>query len=666
MYTVMRLIVLAIIFIIFPLVQVSYASAGASADARDLYYYRLGEKIPLRLSTERIAVRFRDTASAEKRRLLLRSVKVLSAAALSVRPASRAVVRLTLRKGTDAAGCLAAIRELNAGPDVRYAAPLLYPGKQAHPIALTDEFVVQIREGVSPGEIMAMNEEYGAEIVRTNPRDPNRYLMRVKTRSGLESLNAANAYYESGLASWSHPNYIPHRELRGLPNDPLIGEQWHLDNTGQGGGTPGADVDAVAAWDVTTGSSGIIIAVYDDGIDVDHEDLAANIAPGARNYGAGDPTDPRPRTTDENHGTAVAGVAAAVGNNAKGVAGIAYGCSILPLRWDTDTTVQDDADAIAYAAENADVMSNSWGYFFPPEVVITALEAAASSGRNGKGLPIFFASGNDSMSIDDINDIAALSSVIAVGATTNFDNRASYSNYGPSLDVVAPSSGGTLAISTTDRMGASGYNPSGNYTHADDYTGFGGTSSACPLAAGVAALVLSVDPDLTRDELKEILEDTADDLGDPGFDIYYGYGRVNARKAVDAARSSSPPSLFLTVSPRSGSISAPQEIRVNVEPIAGTPFDAWGVVYLPDGSTRSFDLDDPSALRKDCEPLATAVPSLPDGYAGILFSTDSLPAGSEGSYRIVVGLVPAGVSPSGPQDAIPGYVDEEVLTVEEP
>ncbi len=185
-------------------------------------------------------------------------------------------------------------------------------------------------------------------------------------------------------------------------------------------------------------------------------------------------------------------------------------------------------------------MSNSWGPDNDdtplPDATRAAIDYATTHGRGGKGTVIFFAAGN---SADDTvhDNYVSYSGVVAVAASNNFDERSSYSRFGAAIAVSAPSNGGSLGITTTDVTGQAGYS-SQNYTNS-----FGGTSSACPLAAGVAALVLSVNPNLTWSEVRDVLEHSADKIDTAngeydgsGRSIFYGFGRVNARAAVQLAQ----------------------------------------------------------------------------------------------------------------------------------
>jgi len=341
-----------------------------------------------------------------------------------------------------------------------------------------------------------------------------------------------------------------------LPNDPLFSSQWTLENVGQTGAQVDADADLPGAWNITLGSPDIVIAVLDNGVDTSHPDLHDNIVTGGWNFVDGNP-DPTPYAQYDNHGTLVAGVAAAIANSI-GVRGAAPNVKILPIKIATKTTLDNDgfasaqniANAIYYAAgrtrdglgtwHGADVIVCSWSYSGSPQDIQTITDAmtwAATQGRGGRGVPIFCASGNNAKSDPAVSFPASLASTIpgtiAVGASTDWDLHADYSQYGAALDLLAPSDGGNAGVTTTDRVGEEGQ------TTGDYYSQFGGTSAAAPLAAGVAALMLSVNSSLTAAQVRQILIESADKIGPQAYvngrNDYYGYGRLNAAAAVQAA-----------------------------------------------------------------------------------------------------------------------------------
>jgi len=348
--------------------------------------------------------------------------------------------------------------------------------------------------------------------------------------------------------------YFPVELKAAIPDDIFFANQWHLRN---GEGLPdvsGSDHAHVAeAWDILfqmdrIPGKGVKIGIIDDGFDHDHEDLSGIYLPGHDFYDGDD--QPLPGSQDA-HGTCCAGVIAAKTNNGKGVAGACPECKLIPIRMNFSGPTLDSIaiESFTFAADNgAHIISNSWG----PEDNMGSVDMSqplkdlvktlTTTGRNGKGIIILFAAGNGNESIED-DGFASNLDVFGIGATNASGIRSSYSDYGVSLDFMAPSSDSngysiTDGIYTTDNI-YKGYVPG---TMAGDTSGlyvfeFGGTSSSCPLAAGIAGLVLSANSALTRDEVYEIFKTTADKVGDDdydenGFSEYYGFGRINACKAV--------------------------------------------------------------------------------------------------------------------------------------
>jgi subtilisin family serine protease len=330
-----------------------------------------------------------------------------------------------------------------------------------------------------------------------------------------------------------------------VPNDSLYTTNWGHNNTGQGpgGGGSGWDSDAQLAWDQAQGygSSSIIIAIIDTGVDTAHPDL--RLVTGY-DYGDNDPN-PMDDSSKPGHGTACAGVAAAKANNGIGVAGIAGGCSVMPLKVansNGDLGFTAITNAITHAADNgARVISLSLGAeggTGEGDIPSTdyALEYAYS-----KGVVIFAATANSNASA--IAYPSNHNKVISVGASSPTGQRKSPSssdgeywwgsNYGidipdhqGSVDIMAPT-----ILPTTDITGSgNGYDINSDY-----YMWFNGTSCACPYAAGVAALILSLKPTLTPAQVWDIMKNSATDMtidGGAGWDRYTGYGMVNAHRAL--------------------------------------------------------------------------------------------------------------------------------------
>jgi subtilisin family serine protease len=362
-------------------------------------------------------------------------------------------------------------------------------------------------------------------------------------------------------------------EKRMTPNDPLFHDQWHLQNDGQGdpesvGGPTlsvvGVDGRVSEAWDVTTGSPETIIAVLDDGVNVLHPDLAPN-ALEPYNY----PEDWEGFFEGTpyldalgGHGTECAGVAAARGNNGIGVSGVCPNCSLLPaLLWDQaqgkeglptgGSFMASDAAMAQMFTDIVDrgaaVISCSWGIggedpnvesdptAWPslPTVTADAFDYAETDGRHGRGTVITFAAGNSNEDITN-DPYTSHAGIVGVAAVDDQGLKPYYSSWGATVDIGAPSNGGKNGITTVATSSEAATDPQYDYD-------FGGTSSACPFAAGVFGLVFSANPDLTAAQARQIVADSATKI-DPvwggwadGFSPYYGAGLVNAYRAVRMA-----------------------------------------------------------------------------------------------------------------------------------
>jgi subtilisin family serine protease len=432
------------------------------------------------------------------------------------------------------------------------------------------EAVIRVRPGTSERRLTQILKKHGYQIrtrnSRVKPELGQQYVVfhPHPKKAGAAVLTAANDWATMDEVIFATPNFVSqyHRAQGPAPNQ----EQWHLRNTANWAGqVNGEDVGALEAWKLTDGDPSITVAVVDDGIDVEHPNLKPNIR---QNPDPAEPQDvcgrdfyipddqadhfnPRPKNFNypydqmggnDIHGTACAGVVAAAGVNG-GAVGVAPGCKILPVKvWHADKLAADErvADAIRYAALHADVVSCSWFGSYSSDVEM-ALHDSKDLGRNGKGAVLVFASGN---AASGVAFPARNAEAMAVGASTDKALFASYSNQGPEQCVVAPSSGGVRNIFTTDvSLANRGFNPGDpNLGGADGLhtNTFGGTSSAAPLVAGVAALMLSVKPMLDRDAVREILQSTAQKIGKgynaKGRSDKFGYGRVDAAAAVAEAK----------------------------------------------------------------------------------------------------------------------------------
>lgn len=523
------------------------------------YYYAGAKKIKLQRLTDSFAVRYKPDTTSKAMELKLRADTYFADADERKELPNHRVVIVTVPHTRLAADTKNSIKKLETENDVEFVTPVFRESQSGLRMVATDEITVRFKDSVSQHDIDNFNQTNGVEVIKENRFIKKQFLLRVKNPA--ETLKIANLYQESDLTEFAEPNFITEARKAALPDDEYLGQQWHLHNTQQGSGLAGEDVSAEEAWEITEGLPQIVIAIIDDGVDIDHPDLKLNIwknpnesEPDVHGWDFyDDNNDPRPKKFtppyddlpgNDSHGTPCAGVAAAVGGNGSGVVGIAQHCKILPVKiFMADDLVPFNtlADAIRYAGQKADVLSNSWG--IPPSSdVEQAIKDVVQTGRGGKGTPVFVATGNDFSS--SIGFPARVPEAIAVGASTNQGTRSAYSNYGQGIDFVAPSSGGTRGIFTTDvSIPGRGFNvgtinagdAEGLYTNS-----FGGTSSATPLAAGIAALILSLNQELTWQDVRRYMRNTADKINQEngnymnGYSLEYGYGRVNAYRALDA------------------------------------------------------------------------------------------------------------------------------------
>ncbi len=460
------------------------------------------------------------------------------------------------------------------------------PGQPDSQYLITDTFFVKFEPKTPSQTIEQYIQDENLEVVQDLGQ--NTLLLRVTDATGRNPIKTANLAAARRDVQYAEPNLV--RLLQRfdfIPADELFSQQWHLHAPeDQAELVAGAGIFAPEAWEITQGSRDIVICVADDGFDLTHPDFQGegkvvgrlNAFDSNGNVFYTDDVLPK---GDDYHGTPCAGVALAEVNG-QGTVGVAPGCALLAVRFPLGF---DDAAMIQLfkrISREADIVSCSWGVG-PANAPLSQAFAdviadlVRTGGRRGKGLVICVAAGNNNCPVKDLNNtqtyqylhpffglisysgpierwIAAHPDVITVSGCTSFKTRAAYSSWGQEIWVCAPTNNfddltyetlpGRGIVTTDNETLGEDFTPNSRYTDR-----FGGTSSATPTVAGVCGLVLSRNPQLTALEVKEILKQTADKdlkiksdtpVNVPGdfdnhFSPWYGYGKVNAFKAVKAA-----------------------------------------------------------------------------------------------------------------------------------
>ena len=494
-------------------------------------------------------------------------------------------------KGVDAQ-----LDEVRKKDEILVGSHVYYAEGSHKPIIPTGEILIGFQEETDESEQQLVLDEFYLDLVER--RSDHLIIAKVSDKSP-NPLKVAQFLQKISLVKLVEPDLdtpLDEYDFR-PPGDTLLAHQWQLRNTGRIVDSShstkwGADAKVVDAWARmgNMGSSNVVIAVVDNGFDLTHPDLSGKVYKPydfwtrSSNLYSGDP-----RFV---HGTPCASLALAASNGV-GMVGVAPNAKFMPVSG-TSFSWRATEDIFDYCVRNgADIISCSWGTIDPANSLNSlkeqAITKAAKQGRNGKGCVILFAVGNDDK--DFVSYYAAHPDVIAVAACTSQDQYARYSNRGRQVSVCAPSNGdwpliaarswwdkGDSRFTGEQRFWADGRSRGDRYMH------FGGTSGATPIVAGICALMLSVNPDLTSREIKQILKDTADKIGNPseylnGHSYRYGYGRVNADRAVaeairrrTTAGATPPPTPVASTEPASTPPSGFFKVEANQEKPKG-----WGV-----------------------------------------------------------------------------------------
>ena len=413
----------------------------------------------------------------------------------------------------------------------------------------TDEVIVKFKSNVSGFAIQNLNRLYNTKIIEQINSFENTYLISLNPNSIDNVFEVSGKYSITQFVEFAQPNFIRVGMLLAeefetvppyVPNDTMIPNMWHIRNTGNNIpdsvlGTPGCDMNMIKAWDITTGNPNVLIAIVDTGIDTNHTDLRDNLCDRTLWYDAYD-NDQKPY--DEHyHGTGVSGTALAVGNNIQGTAGVAFNCRVMPVRVFGPFPAAATTDLILGKGLNwawtrgAAIINCSWGGGIPTPFITHAIQNAVNYGRNNMGTIVFGGAGNDDTDI--VIYPASMPEVIGVGGLSPCNERKSPTScdtkgghgtdwgacYGNNLSLVAP----TTYIYTTTLFGGWGLGS--------------GTSVASPLAAGVGALMLSKNINLSGDSVRMIIERTAKKVGNYSYNVMkenglwnyeMGYGRIDA------------------------------------------------------------------------------------------------------------------------------------------
>jgi len=452
---------------------------------------------------------------------------------------------------------------------IRYAGRVLKDQQTGTVTIYTENFFIQFSPDCSSAECKALIQGFGLQLKEELGFAPNAFFVEAPEGTGLKIFEIAATIIKHPKVQLAHPELVQQKSSKAIHP-----QQWHLQETMVNRSTVRAHIEVEKAWQHTKGEK-VTIAVIDDGVDVDHEEFQSPGKIVAPRDTIVNRNDARPKFSTEKHGTACAGVACADGLHQ--ASGVAPAAKLMPIR-SGGLGSMAEAKAFQWAADQgADVISCSWGprdglwsdpndplhtrFYHLPDSSRLAIDYAVDKGRSGKGCAIVWAAGNGNEDVK-FDAYASNPKVITVAASNDRNMRSVYSDYGqavwccfPSNDLPNPQTGRpaprTNGIWTTDRSNEKGYNP-GNMPNPfqgdplGNYIGtFGGTSSACPGVAGVLALMLSINPDLDWFTLKQLVRWSCDRIDnqpgvydDTGHSLFYGYGKINALKAVLNAKSS--------------------------------------------------------------------------------------------------------------------------------
>jgi subtilisin family serine protease len=392
------------------------ASDKEQAASGAAFYYYGERRIRLERSGTEVVVGF-DAAQAVAVEEAVRALLPQATLRPGAGDARRSYSVVTLDAVASTMSSDAAAGQLSGVGALDFVAPVFRDPVSGAKLLPTDEIIVKAKGALTADGLAVALQAFDVSVDRQLRGADDEFVLRVGPDTDV--IQRARQIHESGVVAWAEPNFVQEYRKSSTPNDPRYSQMWHLLNTGQGpnGGNTGADIAAPSAWDIEVGNSSVVIAIVDDGVDLAHEDLAPNLfvnpgeIPGngfdddqngfvddVRGWDfAGNDSNASPTSSPENHGTAVAGIAAARGNNGIGITGVCQRCSLLPVKVvNGQQFVSTDrlAEALRYAASFADIINNSWGGGAPSATLESALQFAATFGRHGRGTVVFSAAGN--------------------------------------------------------------------------------------------------------------------------------------------------------------------------------------------------------------------------------------------------------------------------------
>jgi subtilisin family serine protease len=450
--------------------------------------------------------------------------------ARGVLPTSRAASSTTAASPsqTDASSVHNLLTSLlnNGDPTVEFVSPV-FRDQRGDPIIVTPTILIGFEQDVAAQERASLRASVpeGAQLQKLEFPQPNDERWQIQSQDGFAVLSRANALALTPGVAYAEPDMIVTGHANLVPTDPSFGQSWGLQNTGQSvagqsGGQVGFDMKATSVWDITLGSPSVIVLILDVGVQQDHPDINQVTGKDFTTDAASNPNG-GPFGVYDNHATWVAGCISGRINNGLGTAGIAPGVKVASARCyitqaDGSFFFQPSwvVDALNWGQSIGARVSNNSNIY---DMTFSAIESAYASTR-ASGMVHFAAAGNDGTS--SIGYPASIPAVNAVTAANRFGQRSSFSQYGTGLKFIAP---GEL-IFTTDRTGADSV--------SGDYAFVSGTSFASSYAAGVAALIVSQNPSFTAADVESQMQRSCTDLGPAGYDTGFGYGMLNAYRAV--------------------------------------------------------------------------------------------------------------------------------------